>query len=320
MNSSTSVRRSDDPAVSWDVFFQQCVNGLTIGFIYSLIALGYTLVFGILQLINFAHGEIFMVGAFAAIFAQSLFKFFPASPLTAMLILPASLAFAMAVTAAIGVMAERFAYRPLRHAPRLAPLITAIGLSFLLQNLVMILFGPTDKSFPDLIHVHKFAIGSGGAGITNLQILIMAVSVALMAGLHFFIKNTKAGKAMRALADDRDAASLMGIRTNRVIGTTFLVGSALAGAGGVLFGLYYNTVNFHDGYLAGIKAFTAAVLGGIGNIPGAMAGGVILGLLEGFGASVFSSEWKNVFAFVILIIILLVRPNGLFGSRVVKKV
>lgn len=306
--------------MSLDSFFQQCVNGLTIGFIYSLIALGYTLVFGILQLINFAHGEIFMVGAFAALFAQSVLNLLPPGPLNSVFFLPLVLVFAMCITGAVGAVIERFGYRPLRQAPRLAPLITAIGVSFLLQNIVMLLFGPTDKSFPDLIPVQKIPIGTGGAGVTNLQILIMAVSVALMAGLHFFIKNTRAGKAMRALADDREAASLMGIHTNRVIGTTFLIGSSLAGAGGVLFGLYYNTVNFHDGYLAGIKAFTAAVLGGIGNIPGAMAGGVILGVLEGFGAAVFSSEWKNVFAFVILILILLVRPNGLFGSRVVKKV
>lgn len=306
--------------MSWDVFFQQCVNGLTIGFIYSLIALGYTLVFGILRLINFAHGEIFMVGAFAALFVQSALELLPSGPLNSVFFLPIVFVFAMCVTGLIGAAIERFTYRPLRHAPRLAPLITAIGVSFLLQNVVMIAFGPTDKSFPELFPVHKFAIGGGGAGVTNLQLLIMAVSVVLMAGLHFFIKNTRAGKAMRALADDREAASLMGIPTNRVIGTTFLIGSSLAGAGGVLFGLYYNTINFHDGYLAGIKAFTAAVLGGIGNIPGAMFGGVLLGVLEGFGAAVFSSEWKNVFAFVILILILLVRPNGLFGSRVIKKV
>jgi branched-chain amino acid transport system permease protein len=306
--------------MSLDVFFQQCVNGLTIGFIYSLIALGYTLVFGILQLINFAHGEIFMLGAFAALFIHAVLGALPPGPLNAVFFLPLVLVLAMAVCAAVGAAVERFAYRPLRQAPRLAPLITAIGVSFLLQNIVMIAFGPTDKSFPDLFPIHKFPIGAGGAGITNLQVLIWSVSLALMAGLHFFIRNTRAGKAMRALSDDRDAASLMGINTNRVIASTFLIGSAMAGAGGVLFGLYYNTVNFHDGYLAGMKAFTAAVLGGIGNIPGAMAGGVILGVLEGFGAAVISSEWKNVFAFVILIIILLIRPNGLFGSRVVKKV
>lgn len=306
--------------MSWDTFFQQCVNGLTIGFIYSLIALGYTLVFGILQLINFAHGEIFMVGAFAALFIHAALQVLPSGPLNSIFFLPLVLIFAMAVAGAVGAAVERFAYRPLRTAPRLAPLITAIGVSFLLQNIVMLLFGPTDKSFPDLFETRKFAIGSGGAGITNLQILIWTVSVILMIGLHFFIRNTRAGKAMRALSDDREAASLMGINTNRVIGITFLIGSALAGAGGVLFGLYYNTVNFHDGYLAGMKAFTAAVLGGIGNIPGAMVGGVILGVLEGFGAAVFSSEWKNVFAFVILIVILLVRPNGLFGSKVIKKV
>ncbi len=301
-----------------DVFFQQLVNGLTIGMIYALIALGYTIVYGIAQLINFAHGEIFMVGAYLGLFAFTLFQGVFLGSGGAIFLLVLIFLFSMLGTALLGATVERFAYRPLRNAPRLAPLITAIGVSFLLQNAVMLIFGPADKSFPSIIGVKKFSFGT--VTFTNLQIMITVLSLVLMTCLHGFIKNTRTGKAMRALADDRQAASLMGINVDRVIAVAFLVGSALAGAGGVMFGMYYNTINFHDGYLAGLKAFTAAVLGGIGNIPGAMLGGVLIGILEGLGAGYLSSEWKNVFAFFILILILLFRPSGLLGSRVVKKV
>jgi branched-chain amino acid transport system permease protein len=300
------------------VFVQQVVNGLTIGMIYALIALGYTIVYGIAQLINFAHGEVFMVGAYFGLLAHMMLQNVFGVGLPPFLVLILVFLFSMAASGVLGIAIERFAYRPLRTAPRLAPLITAIGVSFLLQNLVMIIFGPSDKSFPQLFVIKKYAIGT--ASVTNLQIMIACVSLLLMAGLHFFIKSTKTGKAMRALADDRQAANLIGINTDRVIAIAFLIGSSLAGAGGVMYGMYYSTINFHDGYLAGLKAFTAAVLGGIGNIPGAMLGGVLLGVLEGLGAGYISSEWKNVFAFFILILLLLFRPSGLLGSRVVKKV
>lgn len=301
------------------VFLQQIVNGLTIGMIYALIALGYTIVYGIAQLINFAHGEVFMVGAYFGLVAHAMLSaIFPAYA-THSFFLIAVLLFAMIGTGFLGVVIERAAYRPLRNAPRLAPLITAIGVSFLLQNIIMLIFGPSDKSYPLMMNVKSIALGKA-ASISNLQIMIAVVSTSLMLALHFFIKNTKTGKAMRALADDRQAAQLIGIDTDRVISAAFLIGSSLAGAGGVMYGMYYNTINFHDGYLAGLKAFTAAVLGGIGNIPGAMIGGVLLGILEGLGAGYISSEWKNVFAFFILILILLFRPSGLLGSRVVKKV
>ncbi len=224
----------------------------------------------------------------------------------------------MMTTAAIGYFIERFAYRPLRDAPRLAPLITAIGISFVLQNVVMLVAGPSDKSFPQMLTLHKIVLSH--VALTNLQILITITSLLLMVGLHFFVKKTRVGKAMRALADDRQAASLMGIDVNFIIAVAFLIGSSLAGAGGVMFGMYYNTINFHDGYLAGLKAFTAAVMGGIGNIPGAMLGGVLLGVFEGLAAGYISSQWKNVFAFLLLILILLFRPTGLLGARVVKKV
>ncbi len=301
-----------------DVFLQQLVNGLTIGMIYALIALGYTMVYGIAQLINFAHGEVFMVGAYFGLFAYSILTPLLSSPGSATLGVFLVFLFAMTLSALLGVVIERFAYRPLRHAPRLAPLITAIGVSFLLQNIIMLVFGPSDKSFPSLIESVTYTAGS--VTFTNLQILIAASSVLLMISLHVFIRHSRTGKAMRALADDRDAANLVGVNTNRIISVTFLIGSALAGAGGVMFGMYYNTINFHDGYLAGLKAFTAAVLGGIGNIPGAMIGGLLIGVLEGLGAGYLSSEWKNVFAFFILILILLFRPSGLLGARVVKKV
>lgn len=299
------------------IFLQQLVNGVTIGMIYALIALGYTIVYGILQLINFAHGEIFMVGAYLGLLAiYTLQKL--AIGNNALVVLPPVLLFTMAGTAFLGMLIERFAYRPLRQAPRLAPLITAIGVSFVLQNAVMLIFGPSDKSFPELFRVRN--VISDPVTITNLQLLIAVISVALMVGLHLFVQRTRLGKAMRALADDPVAASLVGIDVNHVVSAAFLIGSSLAGAGGLMFGLYYNTINFHDGYLAGLKAFTAAVLGGIGNIPGAMAGGVLTGVLEGLGAGYISSEWKNVFAFFILIVILLFRPSGLLGSRGVKKV
>lgn len=300
------------------VLVQQIINGLTIGMIYALIALGYTMVYGIVQLINFAHGEVFMVGAYLGLLfyvtAHQIFPAFTQTPLGVAVIF----LFVMMGTGLLGVIIERFAYKPLRRAPRLAPLITAIGVSFLLQNVVMLIFGPQDKNFPALLAAHNFKWGP--LSVTNLQIMIAVVSLLLMAGLQFFILKTKTGKAMRALADDREAANLVGINTDGVISLTFLIGSALAGAGGMMFAMYYNTINFHDGYLAGLKAFTAAVLGGIGNIPGAMLGGLLIGLLEGLGAGYISSEWKNVFAFFVLILILLFRPSGLLGSRVVKKV
>lgn len=301
-----------------EVFIQQVANGLTIGMIYTLIALGYTIVYGIVQLINFAHGEVFMVGAYLSLFAYALFQGVSIGVGGSFFLLAFVFLFAMLGTALLGLAIERFAYRPLRNAPRLAPLITAIGVSFFLQNAVMLIFGPSDKSFPELIRVKNYSYGM--VAITNLQTLITLVSLLLMIILQVFIKYTRTGKAMRALADDQEAASLVGINSDRVISIAFLIGSALAGAGGVMFGMYYNTINFHDGYLAGLKAFTAAVFGGIGNIPGAMVGGVLLGILEGLGAGYLSSEWKNVFAFFVLILILLFRPSGLLGSRVVKKV
>ncbi len=302
----------------YQIFLQQIVNGLSIGVIYALIALGYTMVYGVQQLINFAHGEVFMVGAYLGLTVLMVLGV-PADQSFGTLIwfVPLLIGVAALGSGSLGLLIERIAYRPVRNAPRLVPLITAIGVSFVLQNLVMLIYGAQDKSFPPLFPPVQFTVW--GTTITLLQIFILAVSFLLMIALHLFVRHTRWGKAMRACSDDIVAARVVGIPVDKTIAMAFFIGSCMAGAGGVLFGMYYNTINFHDGYLAGLKAFTAAVLGGIGNIPGAMVGGILIGLLEGLGAGYISSEWKNVFAFVVLIIILLFRPSGLLGERVAKK-
>src|SRR3989338_6845776 len=290
-----------------ETFIQQLINGLVIGMIYALIALGYTMVYGIIQLINFAHGEIFITGAFIGL---AVFGALPgALGLGNLWALVLMFALAMAGCGLLGVLIERVAYRPLRKSPRLACLITAIGVSFILQNVLMLIWGPVDKSFP--VFFRHSALTLGAFRITFMQSFIVITSFAMMLALRFFIRCTMLGKALRAASEDMTAARLMGIKVDRVISLCFLIGSALGGAGGLMYGMYYNTITFHDGYLAGIKAFTAAVLGGIGNVPGAMLGGVALGMMEGLGAGYLSSEWKNVFAFLILVILLLCWPSGI---------
>jgi len=301
---------------STDFALQQLINGLTQGLVYALIALGYTMVYGIVELINFAHGEIFMVGSFAGLLAAGVFAAMaPGAP--GCLLLPAALVCATAVCGGVGVALERIAYRPLRRSPRLAPLITAIGASYFLQNAVMLTLGSSPRPYPPLLPDHAFTLG--GARISVIQMLILAVAPLLMAGLHLFIRYTLTGRAMRACAQDQDAAWLMGIDVNRIIARTFLIGSVLAGAGGVLYGLRYGEVDFFMGYLVGIKAFTAAVLGGIGNVPVAMVGGLLLGVIEGLGAGWLSSQWKDVIAFGVLVLVLLVRPSGLLGERIPER-
>ncbi len=299
-------------------FLQQLANGLTIGSIYALIALGYTMVYGVIQLINFAHGDVFMVGAYLAL--SICLALGISHPLTGWLLAGALLVCIAGAGAGCGLLGwtiERVAYRPVRSAPRLCALITAIGVSFFLQNAVMLLFGATDRRFPPLVPSVRWSLG--GATVTSLQVIIWACSGALMLGLQALVMSTKLGQAMRATAQDAKACWLLGIPVHRIIAITFALGSSLAAVGGILFGLYYNTVTFHDGYLTGLKAFTAAVLGGIGNIPGAMVGGLVLGVLEGFGAGYLSSQWKNVFAFVILVGLLLFKPTGLLGERVAER-
>ena len=300
------------------MFIQQLINGLTLGSVYALIALGYTMVYGILQIINFAHGEIYMIGAYMAIIVLGILT---AAGLTAVN-LPLSILLVFIISGLFcgiyGLTLERVAYRPLRHAHRLSPLISAIGMSIFLQNYVMLTQGTVDKVFPHIIPSTGMEIT--GASISYLQIFILAASFILMTALHLFIKKTRLGKAMRATSQDSRMASLVGINVDSVIAVTFVIGSILAAAAGVMVAMYYGSVNFFIGYTAGIKAFTAAVLGGIGNIPGAMLGGLLLGLVEGLGASYISSEYKDVFAFLILILVLIFRPTGLLGERVGEKV
>jgi len=304
------------------LFLQQLVNGLTVGSVYALIALGYTMVYGILELINFAHGEIYMIGAYLGIIAVALATSLGLGGFP-ILLLVIAFVFAMAFSASWGVTIERLAYRPLRQAPRLAPLITALGVSIFLQNFVMVTQGTRDKVFR--LTQHSIPLTSdrftlGNAQVSYVQVMIVGTAVFLMVLLSLFIGKTKLGKAMRATAQDQKMAYLVGIDINRVISVTFLIGSALGAAAGVMVALYYGLVNFFIGYIAGIKAFTAAVLGGIGNVPGAMLGGIVLGLVESFGAGYISSEYKDVFAFAILVIFLIFRPQGLLGERVSEKV
>lgn len=300
------------------MFLQQLINGLTLGSVYALIALGYTMVYGILQLINFAHGEIYMLGAYMAIIVLSILT--TAGVTAANLPLSILLVFIISglFCGMYGLTLERVAYKPLRYAHRLSPLISAIGMSIFLQNYVMLTQGTVDKVFPHIIPSTGLEIA--GASISYLQILILATSFILMTALHLFIKKTRLGKAMRATSQDSEMASLVGINVDGVIATTFVIGSILAAAAGVMVAMYYGSVNFFIGYTAGIKAFTAAVLGGIGNIPGAMLGGLLLGLVEGLGASYISSEYKDMFAFLILILVLIFRPTGLLRERIGDRV
>jgi branched-chain amino acid transport system permease protein len=287
---------------------QQVINGVSLGSIYALIALGYTMVYGIIRLINFAHGDIFMVGAFAGYFATAVYKlsFFPA------------LLLAMAVSALTGVLIEFLAYRPIRKASRISALITAIGVSFLLENAGLLILKPDPRAFPEVIPLTVYNLG--GLIVNNRQVLILVVTVGLMLLLQWIVRYTKIGKAMRAVANDRDAAHLMGIDVNQVITVTFALGSALAAAAGVLVGIFYNRIDPLMGIMPGLKAFVAAVLGGIGIIPGAMIGGFVMGIVEVLVVAFISSGWKDAAAFVALIIILLVRPAGLLGRNVGEKV
>jgi branched-chain amino acid transport system permease protein len=300
-------------------FFQQLVNGLSIGSVYALIALGYTMVYGVLKLINFAHSEVFMMGAFASFFAAMGLGFDPAHPeqfglARAALVLVG----AMVACGLLGLLIERFAYRPLRRAQRLAPLITAIGVSILLQNLGILIFGANPRSFPMIIGEQRYEIG--GVVLTNIKLLIFGISAVLMLALHYLVQRTWTGKAMRAVAVNLNTAKLMGISANRVIAFTFLIGSALAAAGGILFGLDQSKIEPLMGVLVGLKAFVAAVLGGIGNIMGAAAGGLLIGVAEQLTAGYVSADYRDAITFGILIGVLLIKPEGMFGSAKIEKV
>lgn len=300
------------------MLLQQLINGLTLGAVYALIALGYTMVYGILELINFAHGEIYMLGAYISIIAMSFLTITGFTSKSLILSLLIVVIVSAVYSAAYGLTMERIAYRPLRNAPRLSPLISAIGVSIFLQNYVMLTQGSADKIFPHVLLNGGFSMGN--ATITYLQTFIIITSVFLMIILHAFIKKTRFGKAMRATAQDKKMASLVGIDIDNVIITTFIAGSVLAAVAGFMVAMYYGLVNFYMGYVAGIKAFTAAVLGGIGNIQGAVLGGFLLGIMESLGAAYVSSEYKDAFAFIILILILTFKPTGLLGASISEKV
>jgi branched-chain amino acid transport system permease protein len=296
-------------------FLQQLINGIGWGSIYALIALGYTMVYGVLRLINFAHGDVYMVGAMVGFYTAGWIGGWGGTPVgvVAVLVLP------MVVCASLGVVIERVAYRPLRQAPRLTALITAIGVSLLLENGGQLLFGANPKFFPQIIESVTLTSGHGIV-MTNIQVIILLVSLALMGGLEFIVIQTKIGKAMRALSFNRDAASLMGINVDTVISFTFILGSALAAAAGVLVGLSNPKIEPLMGIMPGIKAFVAAVLGGIGSIRGAMVGGLLMGIAETMVVGYLSSTYRDAIAFVILIAILLLRPAGLFGTFRTEKV
>ncbi len=305
-----------------DIFTQQIINGLVLGSIYALVALGYTMVYGILELINFAHGEVTMAGAMVALAVMGALL---GTDLPGILIVLTGLAVAIPACMLLGFTIERVAYRPLRRAPRLAALITAIGVSIVLQNLAMLIWGKQYISFPPLLPVVRYEIL--GATITNLQILIIVLSCLLMAGLWWLVSRSKLGAAMRATAQSPDVAGLMGINPNTVISITFILGAALAAVAGVMVSAYYGLAHYHMGFLLGLKAFTAAVLGGIGNIAGAMLGGLLLGVIESLGAGYIGdlsfgflgSHYQDVFAFFVLILVLVFRPSGLLGERVAER-
>lgn len=291
-------------------------DGLFVGSFYALIALGYSMVYGIIKLLNFAHGDLYMLGAFIGFAVLSSLGGIPASlSIGALLVV---LLLSMLLTGTAGVLIERFAYRPLRGAPRLAVLITAVGVSFSLEYGISAIAGPNPRSFPIRLEGEVFDLI--GARVSLPQIVLMIIAGLLMIGLNSYIQNTSTGRAMRSIALDRNASLLMGINVNSVITRTFFIGSALAGAAGVMAGAYYGKIDFLMGFIIGLKAFTAAVIGGIGNIKGAMLGGLVLGFVEAFGAQWFGGQWRDVFAFAVLILFLTLRPTGILGERVTERV
>jgi branched-chain amino acid transport system permease protein len=302
-----------------EYFLQQLINGLTLGAVYALIAIGYTMVYGIIGMINFAHGELYMIGAFIAMITLIALGSLASVPLAILL----AFVCAIIVTATYGYTMEKVAYRPLRDSSRIAPLISAIGVSILLQNYVRIAQGRRVKPLPQLIEgQHTLLEHASGFTVTisNLQIAIFVITALLMVGLTYVIHKTPLGRAQRACAQDIKMAALLGIPVRRIISLTFVIGASLAAVAGVMVALYYGVVDFFIGFLAGIKAFSAAVLGGIGSLPGAMLGGILIGLIEAFWSGYVSAEYKDVAAFLILILVLLVRPQGLLGRPVADKI
>lgn len=301
-------------------FLQQLINGVTLGATYGLIAIGYTMVYGIIGMINFAHGDIYMVGAFVSLVGFMLLAMFGITsvPLACFLVL----IFAMFFTGVYGWTVERVAYRPLRRAPRLAPLISAIGVSIVLQNFVQLSQGARVKPLQPMItgSFNVYNDGSFQVTISYLQIMIILLTIVLMAGFSFIIRYTSLGRAQRAAAQDMKMAALLGVNVDRTISLTFVIGAMLAAVAGLMVTLYYGVIDFYIGFIVGIKAFTAAVLGGIGSLPGAILGGMAIGLIEAFWSGYFSIEYKDVAAFSILVFVLIFRPTGLLGRPEIEKV
>ncbi len=302
-------------------FFQELVNGIVVGALYSLVALGFSMVYGVLKLLNFAHGDLYMVGAFAGYFVIQWFGGSKALAIPVPLLLVIMFVLAALLTGGLGVAIERFAYRPLRNAPRIAPLITAIGISFFLENAALLLFGGQYRIYntSDFIPFSS-GIQIGSVSIDAVQIMVIVLGIALMVGLRQLVVRTKLGKQMRAVAADREAAEMLGINVNFTIAATFFLGSALAGVAGVMGGLLFNQVTNTIGFLIGLKAFTAAVVGGIGSLPGAMLGGLLIGIAESFITGYISSAFMNLLVFALLIAVMLVRPSGLLGQVQLQKV
>lgn len=295
-----------------DKFFQLLIGGVVVGSIYALVALGYTMVYGVLGIINFAHGEVMMVGAMVAMTVSGLLL---SAGLPVLVVLLLAAMAAMAACMMLSYFIERIAYRPLRHAPRLAPLITAIGVSFLLQAVAQIFWGKSPLSFPDLLPSTRIVLFND-VGITIRELVIVALSVIMMMGLMTLVNKTKLGRAMRATSENVAVTGLMGVNPNRIISATFMIGAALAALAGIMYAMNSGgKVKFDMGMMPGMKAFIAAVLGGIGNVPGAVVGGLVLGLAESFGAGYLSSEYQDVFAFILLVVVLIFRPSGLLGQR-----
>ncbi len=300
-----------------EAFLQYVLNGITVGSFYALVALGYTMVYGVLRLINFAHGDLFMWGAYMGWTALSLLLGLAIRP-GPLLLIPAFI-MAMVTVALIGVLIERVAYRPLRRASRLAPIISALGAAFVLESVARNLWGASYKVYPaGLVPDVRWTL-FGSVRIGVVQVLVVVVSLLLMVALYLFVQYTRIGTAMRAVSLDHDTSRLMGIDVNRIIAVVFLLGPALGAAGGAMVGLHYGSFDFTLGWTFGLKAFVAAILGGIGNIPGAMLGGMILGIVESLGAAYGSAQWKDVIAYLLLILVLIVRPRGLLGERVAEK-
>src|SRR5574343_1396605 len=307
-----------------EILFQQIINGLVLGSMYALVALGYTMVYGIINLINFAHGEILMVGALVS---WTVISALAGSGLPGWALMLIALGCAVLVCTTLNFLVEKIAYRPLRNAPRLAPLITAMGMSLLLQTLAMIIWKPNPKPFPQLLPADPIFLWAEGPVINATQTLILVLTATVLAALLWLVNHTKLGRAMRATAENPRVAGLMGVRPDHVISATFIIGAVLAAIAGIMWAANYGTVQHSMGFLPGLKAFTAAVFGGIGNLTGAMGGGVLLGLIEAIGAGylgdltggVFGSQYVEIFAFLVLILVLTLRPSGLMGERVADR-